>query len=127
MKTDSLFYRIFLQFPASFFELVGLPTQEATYYQFTSREVKQLAFRLDGLFYPQVTEANKPFFLVEVQFQPDPELYYRIFAELFFFLRQYQPPFPWRVVVIYPSHNIERSLNLAYLYLSEKVDFLNLD
>ncbi|NEO25346.1 MAG: Rpn family recombination-promoting nuclease/putative transposase, partial [Kamptonema sp. SIO4C4] len=44
------------------------------------------------------------------QFQADEELYYRIFAELFLYLRQYKPPNPWRVVVIYPKRSIERGI-----------------
>jgi predicted transposase YdaD len=49
VKTDSLFYQIFLRFPDSFFDLIGQPRQQAANYQFTSQEVKQLSFRLDGL------------------------------------------------------------------------------
>ena len=120
MKTDTLFYRIFLDFPEAFFELVGLPITETANYQFTSREVKQLSFRLDGLFYPQPEDPDKPFYLVEVQFQPDNELYYRIFAELGLFLRQYQPLCPWYVVIIYPNRSIERRVNNHF------EDFLNL-
>jgi predicted transposase YdaD len=71
MKTDSLFYQIFLNFPVTFFELLGLPSTETGNYQFTSREVKQLSFRLDGLFYPNISSEEKPFYLVEVQFQPE--------------------------------------------------------
>ncbi|NEQ73472.1 MAG: Rpn family recombination-promoting nuclease/putative transposase [Okeania sp. SIO2C9] len=108
MKTDSIFYELFLTFPESFFELIGIDKQEANNYKFTSREVKQLAFRLDGLFMPNDNNPAKPFYLVEVQFQPRDELYYRIFAELFLYLRQYRPTHPWRVVVIYPSRSIER-------------------
>lgn len=51
MKTDSIFYRIFLECPGSFFELIERPPDEAVMYEFTSREVKQLAFRMDGLFW----------------------------------------------------------------------------
>ena len=40
------------------------------------RIIINLTFRLDGLFYPQLEAADKPFYLVEVQFQPDNELYY---------------------------------------------------
>ncbi|HBB36216.1 MAG TPA: hypothetical protein DDZ80_15690 [Cyanobacteria bacterium UBA8803] len=109
MKTDTIFYNLFLAFPSIFFELINRPPEEADSYEFTSREVKQLAFRLDGLFLPKTNEPDKAFYLVEVQFQPDPALYYRIFAELFIFLRQYQPPHPWQVVVIYPNRSIERA------------------
>ncbi|MCW6039069.1 Rpn family recombination-promoting nuclease/putative transposase, partial [Spirulina subsalsa FACHB-351] len=108
MKTDSIFYRIFQQYPRSFFELLNRPPTEANDYQFTSVEVKQLAFRLDGLFLPISEDTTQPFYLAEVQFQPDETLYYRLFAELFLYLRQYQPCHPWRVVVIYPTRAIER-------------------
>ncbi|MBD2312893.1 Rpn family recombination-promoting nuclease/putative transposase [Desertifilum sp. FACHB-1129] len=108
MKTDSIFYRIFQQYPRSFFELLQRPPNEANLYQFTSVEVKQLAFRLDGLFLPTTEEPNQPFYLVEVQFQPDEAFYYRIFAELFLYLRQYQPSQPWQFVVLYPNRSIER-------------------
>ncbi len=70
MKTDSIFYRLFQQFPSIFFELIGRSPDEAAGYQFSSREVKQLAFHMDGLFLPRTDEPNKPFYLVEVQFQP---------------------------------------------------------
>lgn len=114
MKTDSIFYRIFQQYPRSFFELLQRPSNESNLYQFTSVEVKQLAFRLDGLFLPTTEEPSKPFYLVEVQFQPDEAFYYRIFAELFLYLRQYQPAHPWQFVVIYPSRaSTERSPNVS--------------
>ncbi len=57
---------------------------------------------------PTDRDEHKPFYLVEVQFQPDEDLYYRLFAELFLFLRQYQPPHAWRIVVIYASRSVER-------------------
>jgi predicted transposase/invertase (TIGR01784 family) len=56
---------------------------------------------------PTEEEPNRPFYLTEVQFQPDDELYYRIFAELFIYLRQYKPVNPWQVVIIYPYRRIE--------------------
>ena len=114
MKTDSIFYQIFLRFPGSFFELMGQPSQQADDYEFTSREVKQLSFRLDGLFLPTTEETEQPLYLVEVQFQPDETFYYRVFAEFFLFLKQYQPPHPWQIVVIYPSRSIEREQTLHF-------------
>ncbi|OAB60187.1 flagellar assembly protein H [Phormidium willei BDU 130791] len=108
MKTDSIFYRIFQQYPRSLFDLLQRPSDEAQEYQFTSVEVKQLAFRLDGLFLPTGDRPQQPLYLVEVQFQADDTLYYRLFAELFLYLRQYRPSHPWRVVVIYPTRRTER-------------------
>ncbi|WP_043998453.1 DUF2887 domain-containing protein, partial [Microcystis aeruginosa] len=114
MKTDSLFYQIFLRFPDSFFDLIGQPQPVSANYQFTSQEVKQLSFRLDGLFIPLREDSQQPLYLVEVQFQPDDTLYYRLFAELFLFLKQYQPPHPWQIVVIYPHRRVEREQSLHF-------------
>lgn len=60
MKTDSLFYQIFLNFPTIFFELINQPNTNTQTYEFTSREVKQLSFRLDGLFLPTDNSVIKP-------------------------------------------------------------------
>lgn len=46
MKTDSLFYKIFLDFPDIFFELINQTKSYALNYKFTSQEVKQLSFLL---------------------------------------------------------------------------------
>ncbi|MEY3826668.1 MAG: hypothetical protein RLZZ148_1485 [Cyanobacteriota bacterium] len=108
MKTDSLFYKMFLDFPEIFFELIDQPEASSLNYRFTSQEVKQLSFRLDGLFLPLQDSPTFPFYLVEVQFQPREELYYRLFSELFLYLKQYQPLSPWQVVVIYPNRQVER-------------------
>lgn len=114
MKTDSLFYSIFQKFPFVFFALLGMPAEATNQYQFTSQEVKQLAFRLDGLFLPVIEDSQLPFYIVEVQFQPDPNLYYRLFAELFIYLRQYQPAHPWQLVVIYPNRQTERESSIHF-------------
>ena len=114
MKTDSIFYNIFQEFPFVFFALLGISADSANQYQFTSQEIKQLAFRLDGLFLPIVADSQLPFYIVEVQFQPDPTLYYRLFAELFIYLKQYQPPHPWQLVVIYPNRQTERESNIHF-------------
>lgn len=127
MKTDTLFYSLFQTFPSIFFELINQSPSQAATYEFTSREVKQLAFRLDGLFLPAIDEPDLPFYLLEVQFQPDENLYYRLFAELFLYLRQYKPPHPWRVVVIYPTRSIEREQTLQFRELLTRVQRLYLD
>ncbi|MEG4998621.1 Rpn family recombination-promoting nuclease/putative transposase [Microcoleus sp. B4-D4] len=129
MKTDTIFYSLFQEFPSFFFELIDRPPDEATAYEFTSREIKQLAFRIDGLFLPKTEEPEKPFYLAEVQFQPDPDLYYRIFGELFLYLRQYKPLNPWRVVVIYPNRRIEHEQMLQFqeLLTSQRVQRIYLD
>jgi predicted transposase/invertase (TIGR01784 family) len=129
MKTDTIFYSLFQEFPSFFFELIDRPPEEAAAYEFTSREIKQLAFRMDGLFLPTTEAPEKPFYLAEVQFQPDADLYYRIFGELFLYLRQYKPVNPWRVVVIYPSRRIEHEQMLQFqeLLTSQRVQRIYLD
>jgi predicted transposase YdaD len=52
MKTDSLFYRLFHTLPHLLFELIEQPPDQATHYRFASVELKQTAFRLDGVFLP---------------------------------------------------------------------------
>lgn len=114
MRTDTIFYSLFQAFPSIFFELINQSPEEAAAYEFTSREIKQLAFRLDGLFLPTTNNPEQPFYVVEVQFQPDEDLYYRLFGELFLYLRQYKPLHPWQVVAIYPSRSMEREQSLHF-------------
>ena len=106
MKTDSIFYRLFQEFPSIFFELIGNP-ETANTYQFSSVEIKQTAFRIDGVFLP--IQEDNPIYFVEVQFQPDTELYSRLFSEIFLYLRQNKPRSTWRGVLIYPSRSIDIS------------------
>ncbi len=114
MKTDSIFYQIFLHYPRSFFDLIGEEATQENNYNFSSIEVKQLSFRLDGLFLPKNENSNRPLYLVEVQFQVDENLYYRLFSEFFLFLRQYKPPYPWQMVVVYPRRKIEREQSIHF-------------
>jgi predicted transposase/invertase (TIGR01784 family) len=127
VKTDTIFYQLFQAFPSIFFELINRTAEEAATYEFTSREIKQLAFRLDGLFLPTTNNPNQPFYVVEVQFQPDEDLYYRLFAELFLYLKQYKPQQPWQAVLIYPTRSIEREQNLQFRELLPRVQRIYLD
>ncbi|MCG5059988.1 MAG: Rpn family recombination-promoting nuclease/putative transposase [Limnoraphis sp. WC205] len=117
MKTDSLFYRIFQTAPAIFFELIGQPTAEG--YQFQSVELKQTAFRIDGVFLPPPEAENKTVYFVEVQFQKDSLLYHRLFAELFLFLNQNPSTANWKAVAIYPNPSLEPEQTDLYQPLLE--------
>ena len=86
MKTDTIFYRLFQSFPSIFFELIQLPATEANNYSFDSVEVKQLSFRIDGIFLPQNNNPHVPIYFCEVQFQKDNDFYGRCFAEIFMYL-----------------------------------------
>ncbi|MBH8564251.1 DUF2887 domain-containing protein [Nostoc sp. CENA67] len=70
MKTDSIFYRLFQTFPGILFELIGRQPSEASAYQFSSVELKQTAFRIDGLFLPTVNQPEYPIVFLEVQCLP---------------------------------------------------------
>ncbi|MDB9526201.1 Rpn family recombination-promoting nuclease/putative transposase [Oscillatoria sp. CS-180] len=107
MKTDSLFYSLFQSNPSVFFELIGQPTSEAQGYRFESIEVKQTAFRLDGVFLPPANQSDAPVYFVEIQFQRDAMLYRRLFSEVFLYLRQRPAVKQWRAVVVYPSVAME--------------------
>ena len=83
MKTDSIFYRLFQAFPGTFFELINRQASEANAYEFASVELKQTAFRIDGIFLPVPNLHERPIYFLEVQFQKDPEFYSRFFCEIF--------------------------------------------
>jgi predicted transposase/invertase (TIGR01784 family) len=105
VKTDSLFHRIFRKAPAIFFELIGQPAIAG--YEFKSIEVKQTAFRIDGVFVPPASAPGSGIYFVEVQFQKDPFLYHRLFAELFIYLEQNPDIVDWQAVVIFPKRSLE--------------------
>jgi len=107
LKTDSLFYRLFQNFPPLLFELIGVSVANSQQYQFRSVEIKQTAFRIDGLFAPPEADTESPLFFVEVQFSGESNFYSRFFAEIFLYLRQYQPSQSWRGVLIYPTRRVD--------------------
>lgn len=71
MKTDSIFYQLFQEFPQLFFELIGAKETNSNVYIFSSPEIKQLAFRLDGAFVPLEDFSSQPIYFVEIQFYKD--------------------------------------------------------
>jgi predicted transposase/invertase (TIGR01784 family) len=129
VKTDTLFYRLFQAFPSIFFELIGQSAAQANAYQFTSIELKQQAFRLDGLFLPPPDASEQPIYFVEVQFQKDQAFYQRFFAEIFLYLYQYQPVNDWRAVVVYARRSLEPDKPVPYrlLLASQQVQRVYLD
>lgn len=106
MKTDTLFYRLFQRSPNIFFDLIGQPTSDASSYEFRSVEIKQTAFRIDGVLLP-VRGSNHPVYFSEVQFQKDLQLYHRFFAELFLYLSQHPTTYDWQGILIYPNRSLE--------------------
>jgi predicted transposase YdaD len=47
MRTDTIFYQLFLTFHSLLFELLGEPIENAHDYQFVSAKIKEKAFRFD--------------------------------------------------------------------------------
>ncbi|MBE9052917.1 Rpn family recombination-promoting nuclease/putative transposase [Nostocales cyanobacterium LEGE 11386] len=128
MKTDSIFYRLFQEFPGVFFELIGNSPQTAEAYQFSSIEIKQTAFRIDGVFLPTQGEQN-PIYFVEVQFQTDAAIYARLFSEICLYLRQNQPQNSWKGVVIYPTRSLDTAdiKHYSEFFTSKRVNQIYLD
>ncbi len=125
MRTDSIFYRLFQDFPVLLFELLGQDQSQAVGYEFSSREVKELAFRLDGIFIP--SDSTRPIYCVEVQFQKDPSFYYRFVAEIAVYLRQYQPAQLCRAVVFYPQQSIDLGIPNALSLFAPAIQRIYLD
>jgi len=128
VKTESIFYRLFKELPSIFFELIGDLSQIADDYQFSSVEIKQTAFRIDGVFLPVQGEEN-PIYFAEVQFQIDEEIYLRLFSEVSLYLRQNKPENPWRAIVIYPSRSIDTAdiNHYSEFFQSGRVNIIYLD
>ena len=61
MRTDTLFYQLFNAFHSLLFELIERPISEAEGYEFSSVEVKEKAFRFDGILIPKAKD--KPIYL----------------------------------------------------------------
>ena len=137
MKRDSIFYKLFRQAPQIIFELLPQVPENAAQYRFDSVAVKEPRFEIDGVFLPPEGTIGAVFF-VEVQFQHDPLLYERIFAETaLYYYRNAQKFSDWQVVVIYPSRATEQrnlyphrgflhSGQVHRIYLNELGDLENL-
>ena len=111
------------------FELLGQPAQLATAYEFRSVELKQTAFRIDGVLLPRASTTEQTVFFIEIQFQSDPYFYQRFFAEIFLFLRQNPQILKWQAVVLFARRNIEPKLIEPFQMLldSERVDRIYLE
>ena len=125
MRTDSIFYKIFETLPDTLFALIGEPPDLAKDYEFKSVEVKELAFRIDGVFVPE--QIQHPIYFVEVQFQKDASFYWRFFCEIFIYLSQYQPSQDWQAVIIFAKRSIEPDYPRQYRNLLPHLHRVYLD
>ncbi|MCC5604876.1 Rpn family recombination-promoting nuclease/putative transposase [Nostoc favosum] len=130
MKRDTIYYQIFKRFPWFIFELVDYRTEQAQNYRFESVEVKETAFRIDGVFLPPEGTTPRTIFFAEVQFQKDEALYHRFFTESMMYLNRNQSQYDdWYCVVIFPSRSFEPSDTRTHrLFLnSDQVQRIYLD
>ena len=110
MRRDSLFYKLFQQYPSLLFELLTDPPINAQAYRFDSVAVKEPTFAIDGVFLPPEGDEQGIVYFCEVQFQRDEELYERICAETsLYFYRNRKRFCDWQIVIIYPSRNTEQN------------------
>ncbi|MFM6632130.1 MAG: Rpn family recombination-promoting nuclease/putative transposase, partial [Microcystis panniformis] len=114
MKTDKIFYTLFQVFPELLFQLLGESPNLAQNYQFKSIEIKELAFRLDGVFIPDADHPDYPLYFVEVQFQKDEDFYWRFITQIFLYLKQYKPERTCCPVIIWGRRRLDIGFPLAY-------------
>ncbi|TAE60641.1 MAG: Rpn family recombination-promoting nuclease/putative transposase [Nostocales cyanobacterium] len=133
MKTDTIFYTLLQNLPSVLFELIEQSPTLALHYEFSSVEIKELARRIDGLFLPKPEYPQDPIYFLEVQFQGDDNLYWRLIIETFLYLNQYKPQRTWQAVVLWANRDLDPGIPLAYqslltaglihvIYLDEIVD-----
>jgi predicted transposase/invertase (TIGR01784 family) len=116
LRTDSIFYRIFQSFPSTFFELIGETDPRTGAYAFTSQEVKETSFRLDGIFMPPPRLPQCPIYFVEAQAykEKNRNFYYRFFTEIFLYLNDYEPLNDWQAIVIFTAKRFDQTLPRHY-------------
>jgi predicted transposase/invertase (TIGR01784 family) len=130
MRRDSIFYKLFQQYPSVLFQLLAQPPKNADAYRFDSVAVKEPRFEIDGVFLPPENDDSRIVYFAEVQFQTDEKLYERLFAEsLLYFYRNRNRFNDWQAVLIYPSRNTEQSDIYPYRALlnSDQVHRIYLD
>ena len=116
MRTDKLYYQIFLAQPALLAELIpGLPADCA--FEYVAPVVKEREFRLDGLLVPLSNDPMVPLIFLEAQMQPDRRFYGRYFAETYLYLYQYQVERPWRGLLLLQSQQQALGSEVPYANL----------
>jgi predicted transposase/invertase (TIGR01784 family) len=127
MKTDKIFYTLFQAFPELLFQLIGESPEFAQDYEFKSIEIKELSFRLDGVFLPSDNHPDHPLYFVEVQFQADPDFYWRFFTEIILYLNQHKPIRQWQAVVLWGKESLDSELPLPYHLFRSHLQIVYLD
>jgi predicted transposase/invertase (TIGR01784 family) len=114
MHTDPLFFRLFQERPELAFDLAGLTVPEASAYRMKAVEVKQTAFRLDGVLLPPPERTDAPLIFAEAQFQGRPTFYARWLASIFLYLYRERISRPWLAVVVFPDRPVDTGIITPY-------------
>lgn len=122
MRTDQLFYRLFLQLPGLLAELIlGIPSDAV--YEFTAPVLKESEFRLDWVLVPQGEDSDFPVVFLESQMYRDPGFYGRYFAEIHLYLKQYPSEREWRGLLLLRERGLNLGSERPYrLYLEQQVE-----
>ena len=67
MKTDTIFYQLFQEFPWIFFQLIQKEQTNLNAYEFIAPEIKQRSFRLDGLFTTREEYSDLPLYFQDAK------------------------------------------------------------
>ncbi|WP_017292643.1 DUF2887 domain-containing protein [Geminocystis herdmanii] len=119
MKTDKLFYRIFLNQPSLISELIP-EIPEGCQFDYNAPVVKEKEFRLDGLLTPLGSDENIPLVFLEAQMQNDTEFYSRYFGGIFVYIHQYKVKRNWRGLLILNNRNQELGCEIPHGDLLDK-------
>jgi predicted transposase/invertase (TIGR01784 family) len=116
MKTDKLFYQIFINQQSLIHELLpDIPSD--CQFEYTAPVVKETEFRLDGVFTPLSDDPNVPLIFLEAQMQKDVKFYRRYFGEIFLYLSQYEETRTWKGLLILKNKNHDLGSEIPYKIL----------
>jgi predicted transposase/invertase (TIGR01784 family) len=127
MKTDKLFYRIFLNQPDLIAELIpGIPSD--CEFEYSAPVLKEKETRLDGLLTPTSNNSDVPLIFLEAQMQRDPKFYSRYFQGIFSYIDQYEISRNWCGLLILLNKRLELGSEIPHRnLLNSQVERLYLE
>ncbi|MBD1217745.1 MAG: DUF2887 domain-containing protein [Aphanizomenon sp.] len=127
MKTDKLFYRIFLNQPDLIAELIpGIPSD--CEFEYSAPVLKEKETRLDGLLTPISNNSDVPLIFLEAQMQRDPKFYSRYFQGIFSYIDQYEISRNWCGLLILLNKRLELGSEIPHRnLLNSQVERLYLE
>ena len=127
MKTDKLFYRIFLNQPDLIAELIpGIPSD--CEFEYSAPVLKEKETRLDGLLTPISNNSDVPLIFLEAQMQRDTKFYSRYFQGIFSYIDQYEISRNWCGLLILLNKRLELGSEIPHRnLLNSQVERLYLE